>query len=190
MRTCVNAWSIIMVNQNNKKRIFLFSWSLYMRGRESYWSNNFTSNYKLHVWWMPSRKLPWCSRRGTACEGGFSQEVRLGRDNEGQWRAVAGAPCMRWQGEYEVWETGSEPGKHGARRGHRSGQGPCDRTSLLYEQWVPVKGVKREDGQMTSILWKEHSGSSKGRYKWTWEVTELALTQVAVEEICMALRDV
>lgn len=190
MRTCVNAWSIVMVNQNNKQG-YSFSPGAYTWEEEKD-IDSIISQVTINCLCDECRAENCHDTlgEGLACDGGFSEEVRLGRDGEGEWGAVAGAPCMRWHGEYEVWRLGVSPGKHGARGGHGSGQGPCDRTSLLYEQWVPVKGVKREDGQLTSILWKEHSGSSKGRCKWTWEVTELALTQVAVEEIHMALTEV
>lgn len=43
-------------------------------------------------------------------------------------------------------------------KGSRGYKAEC----LLNEQWVPLKGFMMEDGQMTSVSWKEHSGSSGG----------------------------
>lgn len=72
-----------------------------------------------------------CSRRGTDCEGGFS-EGRLGFEGGEGWWERTEVLCGRWRGDRELWEPGGSPGKLGAGGGHTRWQGPRDRTSWLW----------------------------------------------------------
>lgn len=74
-------------------------------------------------------------------------QVKGGDKEHWQW-LCAGGDGANMSSE----RLGVSPGERGDREGHRGWQGPHGRMSLFNEQWVPLKGFRIEDGQMTCTL--------------------------------------
>lgn len=155
-----------------------------MRGRGEMLINNFESNYKIACAVQVS------GRCHGALEGGLTMWRYFWRTDTGRWGwsrewRVAERLCAGGyiHGKYELWKTGSEPGKIRYQRRSQRLAG----ATWYNVQWVPQKGFKWKDGQMIPVFLKEHSDSSEG---WTtkgqikMDMTDNSTcTQVTVDEM-------